>query len=83
MSKDARQWNKNEPLFRMKIWNYKDEQPDSDEGEEMDLGDLDLNSITMACKQQNPNSIFEATSTTPERCPVCTIKSSMDLHHKV
>jgi hypothetical protein len=35
------------------------DQLDSDDGEDMDLGDLDLNSIVMAYKQQDPNSIPE------------------------
>jgi hypothetical protein len=38
----------------------KEEPPDpidSDDGEGMDMGDLDLNSIVMVCKQKYPNSI--------------------------
>lgn len=33
--------------------------PDSNKGEDMDLGDLDLHSIATACKQQNHGSIRE------------------------
>jgi hypothetical protein len=36
----------------------REEPPDSNEGEELDLGDLNLHSITTSCKQQNLGSIL-------------------------